>query len=407
LMGPQGTETSGNNLFWGVNVTGYFSKTAVWNIGSETTTWFRGRVVNYNQDPEALAYIADGRMRKGATSAYAALRAAGVAVSFTNNQFYSADIRNVGGGSAVWMEFTRGWGFDRGCYVLSYNDANFEIWQTSTSVHQNLSIEGLMETAFKDQPTPGNTGCKYQIKFVGDGTASELEGLTVKVGTPHAAVASIRQDASSGALTVTNADISIGHQMTAGIPVFDAPRLTLTGTVRSANATELNINSIVAFNGLIISSGVGAVRPAAGVYIEMNSTSGQLLFGGSGPRVYDAPYRTDGALADVAFKGRAKGAGNAELGNEVLLNALQVAAATGAVNGLIARASATGTAVRLEAFGADASVSILLAPKGPAGYIITPIASIPNFADDAAAATGGLPIGGRYRTGSAMKIRVA
>lgn len=410
LMGPQlvgGTnETSGNNAFWGVTVTGYFLRTAVWNIGSETTTWFRGRVVNYNQDPTAKAYIGDGRMRMGATSAYTTLRAPGVAVSFTNNQFYSADIRNVGGGSCTWLEFTRGWVFDPGCYILSYNDANFEIWQTSTSVHQNLSIGGLMETSFQNQPVPGNTGCKYQIKFLGDGTASEFEGLNFKVGVPHAAVASIYQDATSGNLNITNADITIGHQLTVGVPVFDAPRLTLTGHIKSANATELNVDEIVAFNGYIISSGSGAVRPAAGAYVEINSSSGQILLGGSGPRTYDGVYRAEGALADVAFKGRGKGAGGAELGNEVLINALQVLAATGAVNGLIARASSTNTAVRIEAFGSDANVGLLLAPKGN-GYLLTPVANIPNFADDAAAAAGGVPIGARYRTGSTLKIRVA
>ena len=407
LLGPQNNETSGNNAFFGCNFTGHFVKTAVWNIGSETTTWVRCRAVNYNQAADAKAFIGDGRMRNGATSDYAALRAAGTAVSFTNNQFYSCDIRNVGGGSCVWLEFTRGWGFDRGCYVLSYNDANFEIWQTSTSVHQNLSIEGLMETSFQNQPVPGNTGCKYQIKFVGDGTASVLEGLAFKVGVPHAALASIKQDATSGNLSITNADLSIGHQLTVGIPVFDAPRLNLTGTIRSANATELNINAISAFNGLIISSGSGAVRPAAGVYIEINSTSGQMLLGGSGPRVYDAAYRTDGTAADVAFKGRGKGAGGAELGNEVLSNALQVQAATGSVNGLVVRGSSPGTGVRMEAFGSDNNVSLVIAPKGPAAYVITPVVNIPNYADDVAAALGGVPIGAHYRTGSTLKIRVS
>lgn len=33
--------------------------------------------------------------------------------------------------------------------------------------------------------------------------------------------------------------------------------------------------------------------------------------------------------------------------------------------------------------------------------------TLPAYADDAAAATGGIPIGGFYRTGSAVKQRVA
>lgn len=35
------------------------------------------------------------------------------------------------------------------------------------------------------------------------------------------------------------------------------------------------------------------------------------------------------------------------------------------------------------------------------------LADIPNFADDTAAATGGVVVGGLYRTASALKIRVA
>lgn len=358
LLGPQGTETSGNNAFFGVNVTGHFLKTCFWNIGSETTTYVRTRGANYNQDPASKVYIGDGRMRNGATSDYAVLRAPGVAVSFTNNQFYSCDLRHIGGGAPVWLEFTRGWGFDRGCYFISYNDAIFEIWTTSTSVHQNLSIEGLMETTFKDSPVVGNTGCKHQIKFVGDGTASELEGFTFKVGVPHTALSSIKQDASAGALTLTNVDMVIGHQLTPGVPVFDAPTLTMSGRIQTANATELNINTIAAFNGILVTSGAGSVRPAAGVYVQMNTTSGQLLFGGSGPRVYDAPYRADGALADAAFKGRAKGAGNAELGNEVMLNAFTVQAPTGAVNGLSAKASLTTPSYTVQTVSATLNVGL-------------------------------------------------
>jgi len=41
------------------------------------------------------------------------------------------------------------------------------------------------------------------------------------------------------------------------------------------------------------------------------------------------------------------------------------------------------------------------------GAISIPVAAIPAFADDAAAATGGVPVGGLYRTASALKIRAA
>ena len=41
------------------------------------------------------------------------------------------------------------------------------------------------------------------------------------------------------------------------------------------------------------------------------------------------------------------------------------------------------------------------------GQLFIDLALIGNFADDAAAAAGSVPVGGIYRTGSVLKIRVA
>ena len=35
------------------------------------------------------------------------------------------------------------------------------------------------------------------------------------------------------------------------------------------------------------------------------------------------------------------------------------------------------------------------------------LAGLPNFANDAAAATGGVPVGGMYRNGSVLMVRVS
>lgn len=356
LLGPQNNETSGNNMFVGTNVTGHFQKTACWNIGSETTTYKRARFANYNQDPDAYTYIADGKMRMGAQSGYAALRAAGVGVSFTNNQFYSCDLRNIGGGSAAWLEFTRGWGFDRGCYFVSYNDSAIKIRQTSDSVHQNLSIEGLIETAYKDLPVPGNTGCKHIVKFYGDNTASILEGFTLKVGVPHATLSCICQDASSGNLTISNTDLMIGHNLTPGVPVFDAQRLTLIGRVQSGKADEMNIDNIASFTGSLVSNNGIQPKPKAGVSTIMSA--GQFYFCGSGPRTYDGIYRTDGVADDVPFRGRAKGAGAVILGNEKLINALNLYAPEGSVNGAAIKASLTVPQYTVESVSATLNVGL-------------------------------------------------
>ena len=59
----------------------------------------------------------------------------------------------------------------------------------------------------------------------------------------------------------------------------------------------------------------------------------------------------------------------------------------------------------------DSSTGDFVISKGNHDGVLTEIYRFPNtlieYADDAAAATGGLPIGGFYRTASAFKVRVA
>jgi hypothetical protein len=66
---------------------------------------------------------------------------------------------------------------------------------------------------------------------------------------------------------------------------------------------------------------------------------------------------------------------------------------------------ATGGDVRIVAAG-ETDVNLSLEPAG-SGVIVTPIASVREYADDAAAAAGGVPVGGDYRTGSVRKIRTS
>jgi len=81
--------------------------------------------------------------------------------------------------------------------------------------------------------------------------------------------------------------------------------------------------------------------------------------------------------------------------------------ATGAVNRLEFYSTTTGNAVRVLAGGSDTNIDLSLEPKG-GGSIVTPIAKVRDAADDVAAAAlvPPVPVGGRYRTGSVMKIRV-
>jgi len=81
--------------------------------------------------------------------------------------------------------------------------------------------------------------------------------------------------------------------------------------------------------------------------------------------------------------------------------------ATSAVNRLEFYSTTTGNAVRILAGGSDANINLSLEPKG-SGQVVIPIAQVRNAANDAAAAalSPPVPIGGIYRNGSVLQIRV-
>lgn len=64
--------------------------------------------------------------------------------------------------------------------------------------------------------------------------------------------------------------------------------------------------------------------------------------------------------------------------------------------------------VRLVAGGSDADIDAQISPKGT-GTLVIPIANIRDFANDAAAAAASpaVPVGGLYRNGSVLMIRVS
>lgn len=89
------------------------------------------------------------------------------------------------------------------------------------------------------------------------------------------------------------------------------------------------------------------------------------------------------------------------------LRALLVSNPASAVNWLSVLGSAQGMPVRIQAQGADASVNLSAEPKGPKGVFIIPIANVPAYASDSAAAAGGVPVGGFYRVGSSLQVRAS
>ncbi len=92
--------------------------------------------------------------------------------------------------------------------------------------------------------------------------------------------------------------------------------------------------------------------------------------------------------------------------NEAGTPLLQVNPTVSAANFLFVQPGQTGQPLVLAAAGSDTSVDLQVSPKG-SGRIVIPIGNVGNFANDATAATGGVPVGGLYRTGSALMIRAS
>lgn len=76
------------------------------------------------------------------------------------------------------------------------------------------------------------------------------------------------------------------------------------------------------------------------------------------------------------------------------------------VNYIQVNNAATGNSAEIAAGGDDTNVGVRMVPKGN-GRMSIPIANVPNYANDAAAAAGGLAVGDIYRNGSVLMIRAA
>lgn len=63
--------------------------------------------------------------------------------------------------------------------------------------------------------------------------------------------------------------------------------------------------------------------------------------------------------------------------------------------------------VRISPAGIDPDCNLTLQPKGGLGHVVLNLSNVRNFVSDATAAAAGVPVGGLYRNGSALQIRVA
>ena len=283
-IGPAGTETCGNNTFNDVECLGFFSRAAFCNLGSETTQHFGCTYLNRTQTAGVYAFIGDGLTQFVPQSDYVTItRTGGTAVSFTNNGHYAAQIRNEGGGDALFLANTSNWVFDQNTYFLSFNGAAVRLYATNLYRNGNLTLNGLFESSQDNQPVPGNTGIKYLIVLDGDGTSTAIAGLYIRSGFPHVDT-SVFHKPSAGTYRISNAVIEI-HSLQESSAVFfsgTTAGLSLDGVIATRDAAKLNLGAIDKFNGQLRLNDAAALlsAPVAGGYIiHSESDSTQSISG--------------------------------------------------------------------------------------------------------------------------------
>lgn len=287
-IGNKGTEACGNQAFNDVTIVGYYTHAPLMNLGSETTTARNLRLIQRHTDAGAYALIADGLTAAAnvPTSDYATItKAAGTAVSFTNDSFHGCQIRNEGGGSAAYLAKTQGWSFDMGTYWLSFNDAAVVVYGTGTYRSEKLTLRGSFETNITDYPTAGNTGLKYAVKFTGDGTGTAVDGFAFESSNMHATVA-VFHNAAAGAYRISDADIRVHSIEQAGARMFDAASvgaISVDGLLMTQAANKTNLGVLTAFNGSIHCDTYGSLvsQPAAGAYLLYSRSTSRAYLGGT------------------------------------------------------------------------------------------------------------------------------
>lgn len=259
LLGPGQDETCGNNRFSSLKTDGYFSKAAVWNIGSETTLWDFCYFQNRAEGVDKYAYIADSLNRFGAASAYTETRSAMTWASLTSNTFYSCRFANYGGGPSTYLESVFNWSWDVGCYHLTFGDSGFVIRCSAAAPYRstNLKIEGLFET-FAGGAYGGMKDC---VRLVADtGLQTDIKGFYLNAGQPQSKRSIVRAEDAAGAdlvapavVKLNNAEIIVGNtvNLVTTTPVFSGPRIMVQGDIKVRTSPMVNLDILAGFQGML------------------------------------------------------------------------------------------------------------------------------------------------------------
>lgn len=282
LYGPRNSETCGNNKFDNCKTTGYFSKAAAVNIGSETSQHLFTYFINENPDSAAYAYIGDGLNRFGLTTDYSSIRAADVAVSFTNGRFVGCRFHKNTAGGSLWGEYLVGWQFDADCYFLAFGGANVTLRNSTAYRCANLRLNGLFETTIGD-------GVDYSLRVIQtDGDSSTIANSEFNFATTHAEVATIKvtqlngtSDLTTGSVRFDSCIVRQSGNQSGTVPMFDGARIWWSGEIWCDDATLLNLAELNEFHGIIytndLDSGTLPGGSSTGIVIERNTRDIKII----------------------------------------------------------------------------------------------------------------------------------
>lgn len=294
-IGPVGNETCGNNKFYNVQCLGNFSEAPFSNYGSETTQYYSCRFQNNNTSASSYAYYADGLNINGYTSNYVTVtRSINQAVSFTNNAFYSCQLRNINGGRSLFLSQSNGWSFDQGCYFLSFTGAAVVMYGTNLVRNEGVVLRGLFETS-------QGLGLDHCVEFIGDGTQTSINAFTLDTVRPHAKTSYINNN-SGNKVSLPNCDIKITNPEAGKTPLFfgTASAISAWGVIKTAYPEGLNLGDLDNFSGEIIVDNLDNLHslPTIGGSFTAIGESGGLIQGGV-KQVYQDVWNTVSIVSNV------------------------------------------------------------------------------------------------------------
>lgn len=291
-IGKRQDNTVGNNKFRNVKIVGYYTLAPMANFGSETTVHSCCEYIQQDTASGAYAVYADGMLRELPNTENLAIIAPGGGwpkrTSFTNNLYCDGtQIRNEGGGAALFCAVTRSHHIEKGCYLLTRNSHGIVMYQSSASAtgpdgltdeNDDFSCEALIESAQLDVPTPGNIGLINTVRFIGDATATQIRGFKLSDWISAASNAILKND-TGAALTISDLDLRVPkhHPARTTVNFFSAGNnIHLRGNISTDAAATVNLGALASFTGTLHCGSFDALTalPPAGSLVIFSADDG-------------------------------------------------------------------------------------------------------------------------------------